>query len=695
MSPRRVVLLLLAMLSVAAGIAADDFLIGAPDAVPSRVTRDGVLHEDWGSIALLLQAPGPVGAPSVRFQAVPVPAVSVRYAAAGVVLDVRIWRAPIWPRGVDVLQASVRNSTAAPAKARLRLLLPGNLAVGERVCRSGGRSVLGLPDVEPVRRERRWGCTGEAVAMPGWARPNRPCDPAFRNIRAGMGGVPIIYRFAVPRGSRRTLVLGLCESFWSAPGSRPLRLYVEGAGRMDVDPLAKWGRHVPGCLTFDASDANGDGRLEVVSVAAPGSPDKNPILNVIWVFTPDVYVAPSAVLRGKMSAAAEYYVDVGGEKDQLLYEPGELQYELDLSPGQSRELVFLAACAGSAVPDPATTSWTVPSMWRAAKAVWADWLERGCQLSLPKPLLERWQRGLAEIAMTRYQFDAFYAALPEPGGLDQFSHAQAAIILAALDMAGLHREAERMLRFYWERRAPKAFAGVGQREDGQFAEPSGDPRAHGFAMQTLARHALLSRDRLWAQAAWNAMDAALAWAHRHGRELPAETRSALAVGAAGAGLMADMLGLGDEAQRAAAIARSLDPQARWRWTPAVAPTGRVARAAAAVVQVRNALVAEHDRDLHLLDGIDETWLATGSMAATGLPTGLGPVSVAVTRVGQAVRVTVRAQAGFCARGVVLHPPTLGGRPVSKAVVNGRPAQLDGEGLRIAPAPSVTRVTLQY
>jgi len=233
--------------------------------------------------------------------------------------------------------------------------------------------VLALPkDPQPLRRERSWGALGGDVSMPGWGRPDRDCDPAFRNIRAGMGGVPIIYRFAVPPGAKRTVVLGLCESHYSQAALRPQLLYVEGAPRAEIDPIATWGHNVPGCLTFDAVDANGDGRLQIVAAPHPRAPDRNPILNVIWVFLPDVYVDVNEVVRGKLSSVAEYYVDVGGEKDQSLYEGGSLTYDMTLPAGARRELMFLVAGPGSSVPNPETMAWTAASLRQAAEDVSSD-----------------------------------------------------------------------------------------------------------------------------------------------------------------------------------------------------------------------------------------------------------------------------------------------------------------------------------
>jgi hypothetical protein len=188
-----------------------------------------------------------------------------------------------------------------------------------------------------------------------------------------MGGVPIVYRFAVPAGSQATVVLGVCESHWQAAGQRPLRCRVEGAEDQTVDPVAKWGVHQPGLLSFAARDADQDGKLTVTVRPAPHAPDQNPILNAIWIFgageTPDL----AKVLAGQLSDAAQYYVDVGGTPDQSIYPPGKMEFPLHLAAHGTQELMFLVACPGASAPVPGQSDWNARTLIRAARDVWRDW----------------------------------------------------------------------------------------------------------------------------------------------------------------------------------------------------------------------------------------------------------------------------------------------------------------------------------
>ena len=211
------------------------------------------------------------------------------------------------------------------------------------------------------------------MSLPGWAKPAVECDPAFRNIRAGMGGVPIEYRFKVDSKESFNLVLGWCESHWSQSGQRPVLCEIEGAAAQEVDPVARWGQHQPGAILFAAKDANGDGFLDVAIRPKRGAPDLNPILNAIWLFPSGPALNLERVVRGQVSAEALRCVDVGGEKDQSLEGGGEVEYAVTLPPNGRQELIFLVACPGGSAPLPNQTGWTTDKLRRAAVEVWRDW----------------------------------------------------------------------------------------------------------------------------------------------------------------------------------------------------------------------------------------------------------------------------------------------------------------------------------
>jgi hypothetical protein len=368
----------LGLLILSAAAFAGEASVGAlssPGFPPSTVAKDGAIEEPWGTVRLALLEPAGMALAGQLFEKQPVPMAVTTKRSGDIVLEETAYRAPTWPGGVDVLSALVRNTGNAPGKAVIEVQLPEDVGIGERIGSAKGRPVLALPlDVAPVRDERAWGNTGGSSALPGWGKPKVDCDPAFRNIRAGMGGVPITYKFHVEAGGRREVVLGLCESHWTMAGQRPVMLRVEGTTECEIDPVGEWGQHVPGCIAFDAVDANKDGRIEVRVDPHPGAQDKNTILNAIWVFQAGSAVKGSDVIAGKLNESAEHYVDVGGERDQSFYKGGNLRYVLELSSGESRQLLFLLGSpGGGAVPDPAKMAWTAASLRKAAEDVWRDW----------------------------------------------------------------------------------------------------------------------------------------------------------------------------------------------------------------------------------------------------------------------------------------------------------------------------------
>lgn len=144
-----------------------------------------------------------------------------------------------------------------------------------------------------------------------WGKPAVACDPFFRDIAVGWNHA-IHYRITPPGRRAVGLVLGFCESWHSEPGQRILEVRIEGQSRATLDPVAKPGRDLPLLLSFEAVDTNGDGGVDVEVAAAPGATDRNPILNVLWVFSgspPPI----EELLAGKSSIAALAHVNCGEE----------------------------------------------------------------------------------------------------------------------------------------------------------------------------------------------------------------------------------------------------------------------------------------------------------------------------------------------------------------------------------------------
>ncbi len=250
-------LLAAAWTAAAAGAAAagEPVSFGSPGFPPTQMDAQGRLVEDWAAVGVKLSGEGvvdgPVAVEAVKLDGI-IPAARAVSARGPVKLTWTAFRAPAFPSGVDVLSVRVEETRGKAANVTVALDVPAAAQVGLRTVKLGARTVLTLPsETLEGQVERAWGYCDEATSLPGWARPEGKCDPAFRNIRAGMGGVSIRYRFAVKPKSAAGVALGFCESHWAQRGQRPMLCLVEGAPAEPIDPIARWGRHKPGVLVFD------------------------------------------------------------------------------------------------------------------------------------------------------------------------------------------------------------------------------------------------------------------------------------------------------------------------------------------------------------------------------------------------------------------------------------------------------------
>jgi hypothetical protein len=370
---------------------AADVQFTSPGFAASSMDAQGWLVEDWGALDLKiglvsgtgilpvesnkLEAPSHFEVQAIKLDEV-IPAAQAR-AQHGPVRVIRTaYRAPVWPSGLDVFTVRLEETEGREQSVQLSLALPESARLGSRTVSIGSRAVVALPANARASQSRRdWGYDDDATALPGWGGPAVECDPAFRNIRAGLGGVPIHYRFKVEPRAARAVVLGFCESHWETSGQRPMICDVEGAPPQSLDCIVKWGQHQPGALQFAGKDQNGDGELTISVLPQPGAPDQNPILNAIWVFpagqTPDL----AQVIRGRLNAQALHYVDVGGANDQSLHAGGQADYTVKLPANGAQEMTFLVACSGASVPMPESTAWTPEKLRQSAAQVWRQWKE--------------------------------------------------------------------------------------------------------------------------------------------------------------------------------------------------------------------------------------------------------------------------------------------------------------------------------
>jgi hypothetical protein len=146
----------------------------------------------------------------------------------------------------------------------------------------------------------------------GWATPPAGTDPAFGNVAIGWGHA-VQYRFKARKAQRYTVVFGLCEGYHDKPGQRILTLQIEGKSLRTVDLAAEKGRNQPEVYAFPASDENGDGWIDLAVATAENSPDKNAILNTLWVFSGEVAPSKPELLAGGSAQSPLAHVDCGAD----------------------------------------------------------------------------------------------------------------------------------------------------------------------------------------------------------------------------------------------------------------------------------------------------------------------------------------------------------------------------------------------
>ena len=162
-------------------------------------------------------------------------------------------------------------------------------------------------------RVTRIGHLAGAVAWSG--APGTPYG-AFRNAAWGTNR-PVLYRVAVPRGSRKAVALGVCEPYKQGPRQRVLELRVEGALPRIFDPREGVEKNTPSVILFDGGDANADGALEIEAHCAPESPDPNVILNAFWVFPEGTRLSAENIAAGRPSQQPELFWQCGTELSRL------------------------------------------------------------------------------------------------------------------------------------------------------------------------------------------------------------------------------------------------------------------------------------------------------------------------------------------------------------------------------------------
>lgn len=141
-----------------------------------------------------------------------------------------------------------------------------------------------------------------------------PAHPAVSSELLGISR-PIVYRAEVDPGKEFVVAACFLERYWADPGRRVMDVSVEGAPVQTVDPVKDAGKNRPVYAILNGRDANNDGWLDIKVSVHPGTPDVNPIINILWVFDKIAWdgegLTPDKLNTAQFDSKALYFVDCG------------------------------------------------------------------------------------------------------------------------------------------------------------------------------------------------------------------------------------------------------------------------------------------------------------------------------------------------------------------------------------------------
>jgi len=159
-----------------------------------------------------------------------------------------------------------------------------------------------------------------------FAPPTGTWDPGFawgiEGSRVSKVASLAGYHFAVKPGGKYTVAIGFYDPA-TEPGKRAQRVVIDGVEVDRIDPAAE-GHNEPFVKKYLASDANGDGYLQVSCSHLGVETDLAAYLSVIWIFggAQERYIDAALLAQGKCDIPPMYYVVCG--RDRAM--PGHVVY---------------------------------------------------------------------------------------------------------------------------------------------------------------------------------------------------------------------------------------------------------------------------------------------------------------------------------------------------------------------------------
>ncbi|OHB85471.1 MAG: hypothetical protein A2V98_26170 [Planctomycetes bacterium RBG_16_64_12] len=459
----------------------------------------------------------------------------------------------------DLYKLEVQNLTSQPIPSKLTATLEGppDMRLEDGVVRGLGDApfLIASPPSEHELVLRDWGlCDKRAKAYATGGGPGKT-EEAVARYRLGLDGVPVVYRLKAEAAKKYLVYLvstphisGYLLEKPEKPGDLVCQYAVEGCDPQSLDfvEYARQNRR-PLCVALaGAHDADGDGYIEVAAGASADSRLRHTRLSVIYVFPEGTQVEdPESVYSGAMNSQCVWHVDVGAtpeqaptnqhyDKSDLGFARLKLRYGRSIPPGTKetywlkvpsihrREPVSMGYIAhafrdvlpGEAVPPfPAEKVRALHDLDpRQAELLvrdhWNEFFSRAARFELPDPILvdiflsRLATRAILDVAI---RDDVVYNAC-SPFFYFDHAYRDQAYVIYALDLAGLHDRAERLLRVYAMDvenvpQGPIAFDGrplqLGMLPDGLWNTRPGQYDTQGQNLWALVEHYKLSGNRQW------------------------------------------------------------------------------------------------------------------------------------------------------------------------------------------------------
>ncbi len=411
------------------------------------------------------------------------------------------------------------------------------------------------PGAAPELISRDWGlCDKRAKAYAVGGGPGQT-EAAVGTYRLGLDGLPVVYRIKAEPTKKYLVYLvstphisGYLLEKPEKAGDLVFEYKVEGLAPQTLD----WVQYIsekrqPLCAHFDgACDVDGDGYIEVRSGVAPESRIRHTRLSVIYVLPQGTNVLnDEAIYSGAMNSQCVWHINVGAtpeqgsqnqdyDKSDLGFARLKLRFGGSVPPGATKTYwlrvppvhrrqpvsmgyishAFRDVLPGESVPPYSAEqigglqSLSPEAAEQSVREYWNQFFARAATFELPDPVLKDMflsrlaTRAILDVAIT----DGVVYNTCSPFFYFDHAYRDQAYVVYAFDLAGLHEQAQRLLRVYCMDvdDVPQgliAFDGkplqLGMLPNGLWNTRPGQFDTQGQNIWALVQHYKLSGDRGW------------------------------------------------------------------------------------------------------------------------------------------------------------------------------------------------------